>query len=1215
MDNQKFIDSTYGSFSGFISSNSSSYSMSLSDSEFPEEPPSTSGCSSDFAHSTTQKDKRKERLKQYLRQLKQIVNPATESGAHVSTLGALRHVINSIQKNKEDEKNVSSERCISICSTSESEVEMNILSLKAVDDLQILVSTKGLKIVQVSPSLKKILGYPVDSWIGRELTSFLHRKDVVTVNSSYVLDDADKFDTNLNFSIKFDEDGNATSEPPKKVLYCRLRHYKSLKSGFNLEKKDQYTSFQASVSMKKFNSDKFKPKQFLLLECQPLNSAYNGNWSEMTTEKKTFGTRHSLFCSYTYIHPNAIPLLGYLPQDMVGMSIFDFYHPEEFEQLYNIYRQVVTSKGTTISSPKIRFRTHNGDWIYVKTEWSSFINPWSKRLEFIIGQHTVIKGPQNIDVFSPPPRQECIAEEPEQYHKNLRLIRKLLLQPVVDEARTVALNIVEEPTEDVSVSPTPDGDTEEISIRTQEAKKKLQSATRNEQCNEILDDNLSGTYEQLSYTNNIKRFLMSQPKTYSSSSDKRSGNDSYTDDSNAIDSDEVPDFGVDIPYPKPPSFCSSTKVLVSEKEDMVPSPSCQTEEIGEETSREAQIILLPIQEANVLMSLTQETLQEHTKQQEKMYLEQAKQDSNLVLLNMTSKYSVQQESSQGLKRGHSTDLDETRRFKSFKAEDVNMLCPPFPMTTTGPVLKPAGGPPKIAFSNMYGIGLTPQGTGAMYHGGPMPVVQLSQQPPITKGNPGNIQWPYYPQSGLSFYPQVMGGFYQPMTVLSYPMPLWTGGDTRGVATTKHKAIFTQAGDKGNTAMSISDSSSGENTSSSLMYLLELSNNQEIARAKESKASATATQRKRHSDPPWLFGVLWVEGIQMRYTVPRRKFNRIMKEDRDALKLLKQSDGLLKQMEELKENIEKNQEPTEDEEADYLFMIDPDLFKDDSSSDSREILASQKLRCSLNSFSDSKTTDETITKSGEDKSFSETCNSLVGDEMDEQEKKSESECDSLQKSGYNDSSIDMESQSSKSSDLTPSDSRSTDDKGSSMKESDTQSSKLSEGNKDSESENDGNQTHNLAHQFDQFFVKNPTQFKHSKKGFWIKEANMNDRIAMEYTLKNNRNDVLLDDLNRLNEMNQSAVVQNQLSYLLEDLKTEEQKISCRFCESLGEMSSNTKCSNCTKEQNMKKMNENFFESLFMQPLFPQDTSEAYSSEHPIRDSPDMEDLCDIMDAVD
>ncbi|XP_052083495.1 period circadian protein-like [Mytilus californianus] len=157
------------------------------------------------------------------------------------------------------------------------------------------------------------------------------------------------------------------------------------------------------------------------------------------------------------------------------MSIFDFYHPEEFEQLYNIYRQVISSKGTTISSPKIRFRTHNGDWSYVKTEWSSFINPWSKRLEFIIGQHTVIKGPQNIDVFSPPPpRQDCIAEEPERYHKNLRLIRTLLLQPVVDEARSMVLNIVEEPTEEVSVSPALDCGKKETSIKTQEAKKKFQ---------------------------------------------------------------------------------------------------------------------------------------------------------------------------------------------------------------------------------------------------------------------------------------------------------------------------------------------------------------------------------------------------------------------------------------------------------------------------------------------------------------------------------------------------------------------------------------------------------------------------------------------------------------------------------------------------------------------------------------------------------------------
>ena len=38
------------------------------------------------------------------------------------------------------------------------------------------------------------------------------------------------------------------------------------------------------------------------------------------------------------------------------------------------------------------------------------------------------RGPKNIDVFSPPNSQECIAEESDQYNKNLRMIRKLLLQ-------------------------------------------------------------------------------------------------------------------------------------------------------------------------------------------------------------------------------------------------------------------------------------------------------------------------------------------------------------------------------------------------------------------------------------------------------------------------------------------------------------------------------------------------------------------------------------------------------------------------------------------------------------------------------------------------------------------------------------------------------------------------------------------------------------------
>ena len=52
---------------------------------------------------------------------------------------------------------------------------------------------------------------------------------------------------------------------------------------------------------------------------------------------------------------------------------------------------VISLKGVPYRSGPIRIRAKNGSWVTTKTEWSSFVNPWTKRLEFIIGKHTVVK--------------------------------------------------------------------------------------------------------------------------------------------------------------------------------------------------------------------------------------------------------------------------------------------------------------------------------------------------------------------------------------------------------------------------------------------------------------------------------------------------------------------------------------------------------------------------------------------------------------------------------------------------------------------------------------------------------------------------------------------------------------------------------------------------------------------------------------------------------
>jgi hypothetical protein len=47
--------------------------------------------------------------------------------------------------------------------------------------------------------------------------------------------------------------------------------------------------------------------------------------------------------------------------------------------------------GSSFRSKPYRYRAQNGSYVLLETEWSSFVNPWSKKLEFVIGQHQVLK--------------------------------------------------------------------------------------------------------------------------------------------------------------------------------------------------------------------------------------------------------------------------------------------------------------------------------------------------------------------------------------------------------------------------------------------------------------------------------------------------------------------------------------------------------------------------------------------------------------------------------------------------------------------------------------------------------------------------------------------------------------------------------------------------------------------------------------------------------
>uniref|UniRef100_A0A1A8QDB0 Period homolog 3 n=1 Tax=Nothobranchius rachovii TaxID=451742 RepID=A0A1A8QDB0_9TELE len=147
-------------------------------------------------------------------------------------------------------------------------------------------------------------------------------------------------------------------------------------------------------------------------------------------DKRIFTTTHSPGCIFLEVDDRAVPLLGYLPQDLIGTSLLTCIHPEDFPLMLSMHRKVLKYAGQPpFEHSPVRLRCQNGDYVTLDTSWSSFINPWSRKVAFIIGRHKVRTSPLNEDVLAALNKEEVPVSHEE--IKDLQAkIYKLFLQPV-----------------------------------------------------------------------------------------------------------------------------------------------------------------------------------------------------------------------------------------------------------------------------------------------------------------------------------------------------------------------------------------------------------------------------------------------------------------------------------------------------------------------------------------------------------------------------------------------------------------------------------------------------------------------------------------------------------------------------------------------------------------------------------------------------------------
>lgn len=155
----------------------------------------------------------------------------------------------------------------------------------------------------------------------------------------------------------------------------------------------------------------------------------------MSKQNQRFSTKHTATGVLAHIDGTAMAAIGYLPHEIVGRSIFDFYHPSDLSELRNVYKTLTEQCSLsmdTISGPPYRFLIKNGCYITIETKWRRTFNPWTREVESIIGAHCILKGPKHCNIFIDAGKYACNYSD--EILKNVERIQneitRILAQPI-----------------------------------------------------------------------------------------------------------------------------------------------------------------------------------------------------------------------------------------------------------------------------------------------------------------------------------------------------------------------------------------------------------------------------------------------------------------------------------------------------------------------------------------------------------------------------------------------------------------------------------------------------------------------------------------------------------------------------------------------------------------------------------------------------------------
>ncbi|XP_047599245.1 basic helix-loop-helix ARNT-like protein 2 isoform X1 [Lutra lutra] len=343
--------------------------------------------------------------------------------------------------------------------------ELRHLILKTAEGFLFVVGCERGKILFVSKSVSKILNYDQASLTGQSLFDFLHPKDVAKVKeqlSSSDLSPREKLidaKTGLQVHSNFHSGRMHVYSGSRRSFFCRIKSCKiSVKEEHEClstsKKKDHRkfctihcTGYLRSwppniVGMEEERDKKKDCSNFTCLVAIGRLHPYivPQNSGEIKVKPTEFITRFAMNGKFVYVDQRATAILGYLPQELLGTSCYEYFHQDDHSNLTDKHKAVLQSK-EKIFTDLYKFRKKDGSFVTLKSQWFSFTNPWTKELEYIVSVNTLVLGHNEMKEVSLLP---CSCQSSEESSKQSCISVPGMSTGIVFGAGSIGTDIVNE---------------------------------------------------------------------------------------------------------------------------------------------------------------------------------------------------------------------------------------------------------------------------------------------------------------------------------------------------------------------------------------------------------------------------------------------------------------------------------------------------------------------------------------------------------------------------------------------------------------------------------------------------------------------------------------------------------------------------------------------------------------------------------------------------